>query len=203
MPRKQFPQASFSVHPLTPSRWPDFVKLFGANGACGGCWCMLWRLKRADFEKQKGAGNKAAMQQIVADGLIPGLLAYDQNEPIGWCALAPREDYPALARARVLKPIDQQPVWSISCLFIHKSYRRQGVSVQLLKAAIEHVRKHGGQIIEGYPVEPQKNSIPDVFAWTGLAASFLKAGFHEAGRGSPTRPIMRFVIHSKGRSRCK
>ncbi|HSB09482.1 MAG TPA: GNAT family N-acetyltransferase [Blastocatellia bacterium] len=180
--------------PLTPERWNDLETLFGARGACGGCWCMLWRLKRSEFEKQKGDKNKAAFKEVVGSGEVPGILAYANGSPIGWCAVAPRERYPALDRSRILKRIDDKPVWSIVCLFIAKDYRRKGVSVELLKAAAEHVRKRGGKIIEGYPVEPRKDEMPDVFAWTGVASAFFKAGFVECERRSETRPIMRLKV---------
>jgi GNAT superfamily N-acetyltransferase len=181
----------FKYHSLTPDRWGDLEELFGARGACGGCWCMLWRLKRSEFEKQKGAQNKAAFKAVVDSGEAPGILAYANGSPIGWCAVAPRETYPALDRSRVLKRIDDKPVWSIVCLFIARPYRRKGVSVELLKAASEYVRHRGGKIVEGYPVEPRKDKMPDAFAWTGLASAFLKAGFVECERRSETRPIMR------------
>jgi GNAT superfamily N-acetyltransferase len=177
--------------PLTPERWGDFERLFGARGACGGCWCMLWRLKRSEFEKQKGDKNKAAFKAVVDSGEAPGILAYANGNAIGWCAVAPRETYPALDRSRVLKKVDDKPVWSIVCLFIAKEYRRKGVSVELLNAAAQYVRKRGGRLVEGYPVEPRKNAMPDVFAWTGVASAFLKAGFAECARRSETRPIMR------------
>jgi GNAT superfamily N-acetyltransferase len=177
--------------PLTPERWSDLEALFGARGACGGCWCMLWRLKRSEFEKQKGDKNKAAFKAVVDSGEAPGILVYANGNAIGWCAFAPRESYPALDRSRVLKRIDDKPVWSIVCLFIAKNYRRKGVSVELLKAAAQYVRKRGGRLVEGYPVEPRKDAMPDVFAWTGVASAFLKAGFVECARRSETRPIMR------------
>lgn len=180
----------FTVRPLTPGRWPDLERLFGERGACGGCWCMWWRLTRARFQKQKGAANKRAFRKIVESGTVPGLLAYCGGEPAGWCAVAPREEYPTLERSRVLKRPDQTPVWSISCLFIARPYRRQGLSVQLLRAAVEHARRHGAVAVEGYPIEARK-TLPDVFAWTGLASAFRRAGFAEVLRRSPSRPIMR------------
>src|ERR1041384_986969 len=99
-----------TFEPLTPERWDDFKTLFGPKGACAGCWCMLWRLKRSDFDRGKGAGNRAAMRKLVKAGAEPGILAYRDGEPIGWCAVAPREDYSALERSRVLKKVDEQPV---------------------------------------------------------------------------------------------
>lgn len=155
---------------------------------------MLWRLKRSVFEEQKGEQNKTAFKALVDSGKEPGILAYANGKPIGWCALAPRETYSALERSRVLKRLDDKPVWSIVCLFIASPYRRKGVSVELLKAAADYVRKRGGKIVEGYPVEPRKDEMPDAFAWTGLASAFLKAGFVECERRSETRPIMRIEI---------
>ena len=179
---------------LTIENWKDFESLFGENGACGGCWCMLWRLKRSVFEAQKGEKNKLAMFDLVKAGKKPGIIAYLNNEPVGWCALSKRENYPALERSRILKKVDEQRVWSISCFFIHKKIRRKGVSIKLLKFAIHYCKENGATIIEGYPVEPKKDKMPAVFAWTGIASAYLKAGFKEVARRSETRPIMRYFI---------
>lgn len=181
-------------HPLSPERWPDFEALFGERGACGGCWCMWMRLPRSQFEQHKGEGNKQAMKAIIEGGNVPGLLAYLDGQPVGWCSVAPREAFSYLSRSRILKPVDEQPVWSVVCFFIHKQHRRQGWTVRLLGAAIDYVKQQGGKIVEGYPVEPKEGKLPDVFVWTGLAAAFKKAGFVECLRRSETRPIMRYYI---------
>jgi GNAT superfamily N-acetyltransferase len=183
-----------SYHPLTPVRWGDFEMLFGARGATGGCWCMYWRLKHAQFEAQKGEANRQEIQAIVHSGEVPGILAYDGEQPVGWCSLAPRGIYSRLERSRILKPVDDQPVWSVVCFFVDKSYRRRGVSTGLLKAAISYTREQGASILEGYPVEPKKGKSPDVFVYTGLATAFRDAGFVEVARRSETRPIMRYHI---------
>lgn len=178
-------------HPLTPERWSDLERLFGERGACAGCWCMWWRLPRREWEESKGEANRRSFREIVHSGAVPGLLAFVDGEPVGWCAVEPRQRYPALARSRVLRPIDEQPVWSVTCFFIDRAHRGQGLATRLLEAAVEHVRSHGGHIVEGYPVEPRRDRMPDAFAWTGVPAVFEKAGFREVARGSETRPIMR------------
>ncbi|RKX17834.1 MAG: GNAT family N-acetyltransferase [Candidatus Zixiibacteriota bacterium] len=184
----------FKFYPVTKGRWDDFEKLFGHRGACGGCWCMWWRLTRKEYDLQKGAGNKNAMKHIIQSGTTPGILAYDKNEPIAWCSVAPREEYPSLERSRVLKRVDDSPVWSVVCFYIAKEYRHRGLSVRLLKEAKKYCKAQGAKILEGYPTEPRKDLMPDAFAWTGLSSAFKKAGFKEVARRSETRPIMRYVF---------
>ena len=189
--------SKMTFHPVTPDRWDDLVTLFGERGACGGCWCMAWRLKRKDWEAGKGAKNKRALKKIVTSGGIPGILGYLDDEPIAWCSVAPRSEYSVLERSRVLKPIDDKPVWSVSCLFVLKPYRRRGVSTRILKAAIAFAKSRGATILEGYPVEPTMVKTPDPFVWTGIPSAFLKAGFKEVARRSKTRPIMRKRMRRK------
>ncbi len=169
--------SDLEFHPVSAERWQDLETLFGERGACGGCWCMWWRLKRSQFDKQKGEGNKEALKRIVDSGEIPGLLAYARGQPIAWCSVAPRETYPALERSRILKRIDDEPVWSVVCFFVAKQFRRKGVTVELLRAAVKYAKKYGARIVEGYPEEPKKTSMPDAFVYTGLVSAFRKAGF--------------------------
>ena len=154
---------------------------------------MTWRLSRSQFEAQKGTINRRSFRKIVEKN-SPGILAYQDGQPVGWCAVARREDYPVLARSRVLRPVDAQPVWSITCLFVAKPFRRSGMSVALLKAAKEFARQQGATLVEGYPVEPYDGNMPPAFAWTGLVSSFRQAGFKEVARRSRARPIMRWSV---------
>jgi GNAT superfamily N-acetyltransferase len=144
--------------------------------------------------QQKGDGNRKALNDIVRSGQVPGILAYAEHEPVGWCAVAPREVYAALERSRTLKRIDQKPVWSVVCFFVAKAFRGKGMTVKLLEAAIEHVRSQGGRVVEGYPLEKREERTPDPFVYMGLASAFRKAGFVEVLHKSKTRSIMRYTI---------
>jgi GNAT superfamily N-acetyltransferase len=188
------PWTRLEIHPATPDRWADLEVLFGARGACAGCWCMWWRLARSVFERQKGGGNRKALQDLIDGGTVPGLIAYADGHPVGWVALAPREEYPPLARSRVLKPVDDRPVWSVVCFFIARPFRRRGLTVRLLEAAAGFARQRGASMLEGYPVEPKKGAMPDVFVYTGLSSAYRQAGFTEVARRSPPRPIMRLPL---------
>jgi GNAT superfamily N-acetyltransferase len=185
---------NLKFHPVTPSRWMDFENLFGERGACGGCWCMLWRLPRSKWQQQLGEKNRKALKRIVDSGEVPGILTYSDGKPIGWCAVAPRETFQLLERSRIMGKVDEKPVWSVVCFFVAKPFRQKGMSVAMLKAAAEYAGKKGAKIVEGYPIEPKKDRMPDVFANTGLASAFRQAGFKEVLRRSETRPIMRYFI---------
>jgi len=186
-------ELDLSFHPLTQKLWRDFEILFGRRGACGGCWCMYWKLRGREFDAVAGDVARQKQKAIVDSKVVPGLVAYSEGYPVGWIAVEPRSAYPRLEHSRVLKPVDDQPVWSITCFFIEKKHRRLGISVELLKSAVDHVRKQGGKIVEGYPVDIQSKRA-DAFIYTGTASVFKKAGFVEVARNSTTRPIFRYII---------
>lgn len=183
-----------TVKPLTPARWKDFEALFGPRGACAGCWCLWNRQTSAEFRANRGAKNKRLMRALVAGGNPPGLLAYMGKKAVGWVAVAPREAYRRLETSRVLKPVDDRPVWSVPCFFTAKEARGRGVMSALLEAAARYAARRGAETLEGYPVETKGRRAPDAFVWWGVKGAFAKAGFKVAARRSPTRPVMRRAL---------
>lgn len=183
-----------AFYPLTPDRWDDFVRLFGAHGAYGGCWCMWWRETRSEFEKKQGAGNRRAMKKIVESGEAPGILAYAAGDPAGWISIAPRENYSALERSRVLKRLDDAPVWSIVCFFVGQEYRNRGIALPLIRAAVDYAAQHGAKAVEAYPTLPKKGKLPPVSVYMGIPSIFERAGFVECARPSTRKAIMRFTV---------
>ena len=192
---------TLTVHPVTPDRWDDLVRLFGENGAYANCWCMWWRTTAAQFDegvKDRGAGNRAAMKALVADGRVPGLLAYQDSEPVGWVSVAPRVEFGRVERSPILKPVDDKPAWAVVCFYIHKRNRGRGVGRTLLDAAADHVARNGGRLVEGYPVHPDGRTAP-ASAYTGVASMFEAAGFEQVARRKPTsRSIWRKRVRSRG-----
>ena len=185
--------APLGFHPLTPDRLLDLERLFGPRGACAGCWCMWWKTTRSEFDAGRGEGNRDAMRRQVRAGVVPGILAYAGDEPVGWCAVEPRSAYPRLARSRTLAPVDEAPVWSVTCFFVARAWRGKGVTAALLGAAAAHARRAGATALEGYPVAP-RGETADAWLYTGLATTFARAGFEEVARRSPTRPVMRMRL---------
>jgi len=137
--RKQPMTETYRMEPLTTQRWPDFERLFGARGACGGCWCMFWKLPGRDFEAQLHEGNRKAQRAIARSGVMPGLLAHSGSDPVGWIAVEACSSHLRLATSRTLKSIDDEPVWSITCFYVGQPCRRRGITVGFLRAAIRYV----------------------------------------------------------------
>jgi GNAT superfamily N-acetyltransferase len=188
---------SYKFHPVTSDRWPDLEGLFGKNGANAGCWCMFWRLERAMFMKTKGEANRQILKQIVEADEQPGILAYDGDHAVAWCAIAPRERLLALENSRILKRIDDRPVWSITCFFVTKEARGQGIMEPLVRAAVQHAKAHAGNIVEAYPIDMQSPKLAgqrfgNYSGYMGVASIFRTLGFEEVGRASETQLIMRY-----------
>jgi GNAT superfamily N-acetyltransferase len=154
---------------------------------------MWWRLSASDWTEQRGKGNREALEAIVRSGKVPGILAYSEGKPIGWCSISPREEYVRLEKSRTLKRIDNKPVWSIVCFFVAKPFRRQGVSTRLLEAAVNYAESHRAKIVEGYPTKSSKME-RDSHVYTGLATAFQKVGFVETGTNSKNKTIMRYAF---------
>lgn len=187
--------SELSFEPLTKDNWNKFVELFGENGAGANCWCMHFRLAKRDHDEGKhDDGNKNAMKTLVWNNQPTGLLAFFEDIPIAWCAFSPREDFIRLQKSRVHKPIDNRKVWSVPCTFVKKEFRKQGVSVALLKGSIPYAKEKGIEIIEAYPTIPTQEKLPDGFAWIGLYKSFEKAGFQIVDQTSKHRPMVRYYL---------
>lgn len=178
----------FDVKPLNPDLWPALEDLFDTSGPVGRCWCMFWRIG-PQYRQRPPAKNKADMQTVVDNGPPPGLLALDGDLAVGWCQLTPRADLPWLEKTRPLRRVDAVPVWSISCFYIRKGYRKRGVTAALIAAAIEVARRASAPALEAYPLDA---GLTPSSSHTGYLSTYLRAGFKVVARHVPQRPIVRY-----------
>ena len=181
------------IEPLTPDRWDDVVTLFGPRGASSGCWCMWWLKPAKEWDRDAGATNRRQFQRLVRNGPPPGLLAYEDGAAVGWCALAPRDRYVRLNRSPKLKPIDEEPVWVVSCFYIRRDHRGSGLAAALLDAAVDWARSQGATLVEGVPIDTSTRAASNADAFTGTLVMFEAAGFREAVRRGG-RPIVRLAV---------
>ena len=187
------PQLKLTVRTLTPELWPDLVDLFGKTGACAQCWCMYWRIGSA-YRRRPGTQNRAAFRKIVEKGPPPGLIAFEGGLAVGWCQITPRDSLPWLEREWRLKRVDEVPVWSISCFYIRKGFRKRGIATVMIEAAIEHATRAGALVLEAYPLDA---TLTPSASSTGHLTTFKRLGFKIVGRHTPPRPIMRLDLKSR------
>lgn len=162
---------------------------------------MSMRRSQSDFIKTKGLANKRAIKRIVDSGKPPGVIGYVNGEPIAWCCIGRREEFVRLQKSRTLKPLDEQPVWSIPCLFIAKPFRNANLSSKAVDAAVKFAFSKGAGIVESYPNDTRNKKWADPFAWMGLVSTFERAGFEIVKRPSPSRAIMRRYKNVKNKSK--
>jgi GNAT superfamily N-acetyltransferase len=176
--------------PLTAERWDDLEAVFGPNGANSGCWCMWFRRPRKEWQQAHSKGNRAALKRLVDEEAPLGVLAYVDDAPAGWCAVAPHEDYSALQGSRLFPPTGEARLWAITCLFVHRNFRKSGLTRPLIAAALAYAKRQGARTVEAYPVVADGRSDP-ARGFHGFAPVFRDAGFEEVDRPSPTRVRMR------------
>ncbi len=178
--------------PLTAGRWESFVDLFGRErGASSGCWCMWWRITASKWNGMTREERRDGFYRCVASGIPTGVLAYEDDLAVGWCAVGPRETLPRLNRSRVAAPLDAvENVWAINCFYIRSGFRRSGMMEMLVEAAVDYARDNGAVAVEACPIEPERR-LQWGEGFVGIASAFRDAGFSEVLRRSPKRPLMR------------
>jgi GNAT superfamily N-acetyltransferase len=191
---KKIDSLALAIRPLTPELWPALEDLFGANGACGGCWCMYPRIGSA-YTKRSSEENRRDFREVVRRGPPPGLLAFAGDVAVGWCQITPRASVPWLDRTWRLAPVDDLPVWSISCIYVRKGYRRKGVTAALVAAAVNTATRAKAPALEAYPVDA---AVSPSASGTGYVSTFSRAGFRTVARRTPARPIMRRTLSVPG-----
>lgn len=184
------------ARPITGADFPLIAQLFGESGACGGCWCMYWRVPSLGvyWAKHKGEANKRAFKALIESGAARGCLAFDGRRPVGWCSYGAREDFAYLARSRSLPRSALAGVWSISCFYVLAAFRNQSVSGLMIACAVRAAKAAGAAYLEGYPTVPRTDlPIPPAFAHTGLPAAFIRNGF-EPVASAGARTVMRIAF---------
>src|SRR6266700_3332644 len=154
-------ESNYSTRELSPDTWPDFERLFSKHGGVGGCWCMYYQRPKGGTTKgltsdERHAKNKRDKNSLVNQGKAHGVLLYDGDNAIGWCAYGPKQEFPRIDNGRNYKRLDlknePEKLWRITCFFVDRDYRKKGVARVVLKAVLDSIKTRGGGVVEAYPV---------------------------------------------------
>jgi ribosomal protein S18 acetylase RimI-like enzyme len=197
------PPDELRIVPLTPDRFDDLGELF-ATGDPRWCWCMYFRARGQTWANASPRDNRDTLRGLTelagkGGGETPGLVAYAGKQVAGWVSLGPREDYERLAYAKLLRRVDERPVWSIVCFVVGRQHRRRGVASALLDAAIAHARERAATTLEAYPLHESRGKVSSSAAYVGTQGMFERAGFEvvelrQWNAETAPRPIMRLEL---------
>jgi GNAT superfamily N-acetyltransferase len=190
---------AFDTRPVTPDRVDDFAAVANPNRRASHCWCLSHRLSAREVSELGAGSRESAFRALCAREHPPGVIGYDDGEPVGWCSIGPRSENTRLSRSRLIRPLDELPVWSIICVVIRSGYRRQGYTMPLINGAVGYAAAHGAPAVESYPVDPGSGRIDVTMAFVGTRAMFEKAGFEVVGSTAATasklpRLVMRRMV---------
>ena len=180
---------------MTTDRFEDFADVINRNRRANHCWCLSHRLQAAEIEELGEGSREQAMRRLCERDHPPGVVAYRDGEPVGWCNIGPRTEITRLTSSRLIRPIDDLPVWSIVCVIVRAGHRRQGVTAPLLEGAVGYAASHGAPAVEAHPVDPP-GRMDLTMAFVGTKSMFERAGFRVIGStdavaGGMPRLIMR------------
>ena len=190
------------ILPANEASWDELQAVFGERGEAHRCQCQWFKTRAAEW-RALSVEERAGRLRAQTDCGHPdaeattGLIAYLDEEPVGWCAVEPRTEYPRLLTSRIPwsgreESKTDEGVWVVSCFATRVGYRRQGVGKALAAAAVDFARKRGARALEGYPIAVQPGQ---EFTWgelyVGSRSMFADAGFRQVSRPTERRVVMR------------
>jgi len=189
---------SWETRPVTPDRFEDFADVINRTRRVNHCWCLSHRLQAAEIEQLGGGNREQAMRRLCERDHPPGVVTYRDGEPVGWCNIGPRTEITRLTGSRLIRPVDELPVWSIVCVIVRPGHRRQGVTAHLIEGAVAYADSHGAPAVEAYPVDPS-GRMDVTMAFVGTKSMFEQVGFRVIGTtgavasGMPRLVMRRYI----------
>lgn len=172
---------AFTVHPVTEDRVDDFVAVANPNRRATHCWCLSHRIPQREIAELGQGSREVAFTELSRRRHAPGVIGYEDDVPVGWCGIGPRSEIPRLVTSRLIRPIDELPVWSIICVVVRAGRRRSGLTTPLIEGAVEYARSEGAPAVESYPVDADGDRIDLTMAFVGTRRMFERVGFSVVG----------------------
>ena len=187
----------FLIRELGPPAWPEFARLVEKhNGIWGGCWCTSFHLKRDDSKRWAGR-HREYKERLVRANRSHAALVYEGADVVGWCQFGPPAELPGRMTAYGRLGL-ALPDWRITCFFVDRDRRKEGVAKTALRGALRIIAAQGGGTVDGYPIVTRGKPTPNSFLWSGTASMFEEAGFQRVAALGTSKWIMRKAVRSRG-----
>jgi GNAT superfamily N-acetyltransferase len=188
--------ARFLIRELRSETWPDFVRIVEKhNGVWGGCWCVAFHLKSGGSNRT-AAQNRTDKERLVRAEQSHAALVYDGADVVGWCQFGPPAELPArMGGFRKLGVAS--PDWRITCFFVDRDRRREGIGEAALAGALRIIATKGGGTVDGYPIATREKPYSSSFLWGGTETMFTEVGFRPLGSLGTSKMAMRKVVRSR------
>jgi hypothetical protein len=188
--------ARFLIRELGRRTWPDFVRIMEKhNGVWGGCWCVTFHLKRSE-EKMWSGKHRKLKEKLVRANRSHSALVYDGEDIVGWCQFGPPAELPA-RMGGFLKLGVASPDWRITCFFVDRDRRKEGVAEAALGGALRMIAAKGGGMVDGFPIATRGKPYSSSFLWGGTESMFADAGFHTLGHLGTSKLVMRKTVRGR------
>ncbi|MDE1819374.1 MAG: GNAT family N-acetyltransferase [Euryarchaeota archaeon] len=166
--------------PLSPKTWPAFSRLVEKHGGIfGGCWCISFHLEPG--ENKRWAGRYRVLKEArLRQGRAHAALVFDGPEAVGWCQFGPTSELPNIrSKKEYEKGLTKLPDWRITCFFIDRERRGEGIASLALREALRYIGELGGGVVEAYPEDYTGEKTSCSFLCSGTLGMFEKAGFRK------------------------
>jgi len=193
---KKMPMARFSIKELGPPTWPDFARFFEKRPPTwSACWCIAFHMKPGE-SPGKAAQNRAYKERLVRANRAHAALVYDGADVVGWCQFGPPAELPGrMGGFRKLGAVP--PDWRITCFFVDRDRRKQGIAEAALAGAIRIIAAKGGGSVDGYPIATRGKPYSSSFLFGGTESMFAELGFRPLGALGTSKLVMRKVVRKQ------
>ena len=181
------------VRELDTSTWLDFARIVDKHhGVWGGCWCTAFHASPVE-QRQTIASRREYKEKLVRANLSHSALVYDGPDVIGWCQFGRTAELPARMKGMSNLGVDP-PDWRITCFFVDRDRRQQGVATAALAGAVQMIAAGGGGTVDAYPIAVSEKTYSSGFLWGGTETMFAAAGFHRVGSLGTRKLVMRLQV---------
>ena len=187
--------SEYRLAPLDATTWPAFARLVDKhNGVWGGCWCTWFHTMAAE-KTRTYEGNRALKEHLVREGRAHAALVFQGDDAVGWCQYGSPGELPNIYhRKEYLAGMVREPDYRITCFFVDRDHRREGLASLALAGALDLISQAGGGLVEAYPQDAPATKASGSLLYSCTRGMFERSGFSYDRPKGLKHCVMRKVV---------